>query len=322
MGTRRTTIGRTLSSALPSMDNEIYSRTFTLHSGCQASFSLQTIPAEEVAIKTRVDAMINGRDQSSLTPDSLRDIVQTLKIQQFIPAIGVRRNDDSIEILDGSRRRAAALICQKSLEILVTDSDITPEDARYLAREIQTAREHNLREIGQQIQRMKDSGLSQKEIADIQGLSQAKVTRALQAAMVPQPLIALFPIVAELTHPDYKTLLDIASLLESQHINLGSFVLDIAEKIADLQANSSLAADEQKSQIMAMIRKATSQGESGKAEKTKTTALWQFDDKDRFARKKQKGRSFSYEFNRLPKTVQKELDDVIAETLKRHFSMP
>jgi hypothetical protein len=35
----------------------------------------------------------NGRDQAGLTPDSLRDIIRTIKLQQFFPAIGVRQGD-------------------------------------------------------------------------------------------------------------------------------------------------------------------------------------------------------------------------------------
>jgi ParB family chromosome partitioning protein len=57
-------------------------------------------------------------------------------------------------------------------------------------------------------------------------------------------------------------------------------------------------------------------------EKDKTTAvaLWSFADKDRFARKKTRGRMFSYEFNRQSKELQDELDKVIAETLKKYMT--
>ncbi|WP_312829085.1 ParB family protein, partial [Pantoea anthophila] len=43
-------------------------------------------------------------------------------------------------------------------------------------------------------------------------------------------------------------------------------------------------------------------------------------DKDRFARKKVRGRMFSYEFNRQSKELQEELDKVIAETLKKYLN--
>jgi len=46
-------------------------------------------------------------------------------------------------------------------------------------------------------------------LTELEGLSQAKVTRALQAAAVPQELISLFPVQSELSFSDYKILLEI-----------------------------------------------------------------------------------------------------------------
>ena len=43
----------------------------------------------------------------------------------------------------------------------------------------------------------------------------------------------------------------------------------------------------------------------------------EFDAKGMFARKKVKGRNFSYEFGRLSKEVQAELDRVIGEVLDK-----
>ncbi|WAH61956.1 ParB N-terminal domain-containing protein (plasmid) [Pseudomonas silvicola] len=66
--------------------------------------------------KTYVVMETNGRDQSGLTPESLRDIIRTIKLQQFFPAIGVKRTVSLKKILDGSRRRAAALHCKTGLD--------------------------------------------------------------------------------------------------------------------------------------------------------------------------------------------------------------
>ncbi len=67
---------------------------------------------------------------------------------------------------------------------MVTSDKLTAEEARQLAKDIQTAKEHNIREIGLRLLSLKESGLNQKEIAEQEGLSQAKVTRAIQAATV------------------------------------------------------------------------------------------------------------------------------------------
>lgn len=110
MSAKRITIGRTFSQTpLQTEDaSDGHSQTFILSTGKRALFTLEHITAKEIEEKTYVVMETNGRDQSGLTPESLRDIIRTIKLQQFFPAIGVKHGD-RIEILDGSRRRAAAL---------------------------------------------------------------------------------------------------------------------------------------------------------------------------------------------------------------------
>ncbi|AMB77272.1 ParB family protein [Pantoea ananatis] len=322
MSAKRITIGRTFSQTPLNTEklSDNPSQTFVLATGKRAVFRFKHIPANEIESKTFVTMETNGRDQSGLTPDSLRDIIRTIKLQQFFPAIGVMQGE-RIEILDGSRRRAAALYCKTGLDILVTDAVITPDEARRLAQDIQTAREHNLREVGMRLLALKDGGLSQKEIAENQGLSQAKVTRALQAASVPADLISLFPNQSELTYPDYKALLQAADKLSETGQTVEALINAISAEIDVVSARDGLAEDELKNTILRLIRQG-SQTLVKEPEKDKTTAvaLWSFADKDRFARKKTRGRMFSYEFNRQSKELQDELDKVIAETLKKYMT--
>ncbi|MDF7792315.1 ParB family protein [Pantoea ananatis] len=322
MSAKRITIGRTFSQTPLNTEklSDNPSQTFVLATGKRAVFRFKHIPANEIESKTFVTMETNGRDQSGLTPDSLRDIIRTIKLQQFFPAIGVMQGE-RIEILDGSRRRAAALYCKTGLDILVTDAVITPDEARRLAQDIQTAREHNLREVGMRLLALKDGGLSQKEIAENQGLSQAKVTRALQAASVPADLISLFPNQSELTYPDYKALLQAADKLSETGQTVEALINAISAEIDVVSAGDGLAEDELKNTILRLIRQG-SQTLVKEPEKDKTTAvaLWSFADKDRFARKKTRGRMFSYEFNRQSKELQDELDKVIAETLKKYMT--
>ncbi|MBC0855676.1 ParB family protein [Pantoea stewartii] len=322
MSAKRITIGRTFSQTplTTEKSSELPSQTFVLSTGKRAVFRFNHIPASEVAAKTFVNMETNGRDQSGLTPDSLRDIIRTIKLQQFFPAIGIMQ-DERIEILDGSRRRAAALHCKTGLDVLVTDAAITPDEARKLAQDIQTAREHNLREVGMRLLALKEGGLSQKEIAENQGLSQAKVTRALQAASVPADLISLFPNQSELTYPDYKALLQASDKLSETGQSIDALINAISAEIDVVRARENLAEDELKNNILRLIRQG-SQTLIKEPEKDKTTAiaLWSFADKDRFARKKTRGRMFSYEFNRQSKELQDELDKVISETLKKFMT--
>lgn len=320
MSAKRITIGRTFSQTpmQAGAGENVQTQTFTLATGKRALFRLERIAAQDVDKKTFVLMETNGRDQSGLTPESLKDITRTLKLQQFFPAIGIRHGE-RIEILDGSRRRAAALLCRTGLDVLVTDADITPEEARKLAQDIQTAREHNLREVGLRLQALKEGGLSQKEIAESQGLSQAKVTRALQAASVPVQLIALFPVQSELTYPDYKTLLMAYEQLLEKGETVETMIDTISQEVEVICAKDELAADECKNRLLRLIKSA-SLSLVATQDKTLTRPLWSFADKDRFARKKTRGRMFSYEFNRQSKELQQELDRVIEETLQKYLS--
>ncbi|MXP50158.1 ParB/RepB/Spo0J family partition protein [Pantoea sp. Eser] len=322
MSAKRITIGRTFSQT--PLDNnkegDQHSQTFVLATGKRALFRFERIAANEVETKTFVTMETNGRYQAGLTLDSLRDIIRTIKLQQFFPAIGIMRND-RIEIVDGSRRRAAAIYCKTGLDVLISDAEISADEACRLAQDIQTAREHNLREVGMRLLALKDGGLSQKEIAQNQGLSQAKVTRALQAASVPADLISLFPNHSELTYPDYKALLQAADKLSESGQTVEALIDSISMEIDVICAREGLAEDELKNHILRLIRQGSQTLiKEPEKDKTQATTLWSFADKDRFARKKVRGRIFSYEFNRQSKELQEELDKVIAETLKKYLS--
>ncbi|MEQ5091688.1 ParB family protein [Providencia rettgeri] len=321
MQTKRKTIGRTLSSTpLSHLSLEHnHSQRFTLQSGKSVLFRLEQVPANELEEKTFVRFLVNGRDQAALTEESLSDIIRTIKLQQFFPAIGYRVNN-KIEILDGSRRRAAALFSGVGLSVLVSETEISNEDARQLAADIQTAKEHNLREIGLRLIELRKSGMSQKEIAQVQNMSAAKVTRAIQAASVAQEIIELFPIQADLTYPDYKLLLAIDKIIRSKGIPLQDVISQANHKINDFVINKKVISDEFKCIILDVLKEVTNHLVL-KTEKQSVMvkSLWSFDDKNMYARKRIKGRGFSYEFNRIPKQLQDQLDKLIQENINEYF---
>lgn len=226
-------MGRTLgNSSFSKMLSETESaRTFTLKSAATARFTLTKILHDDIETQTYVDASINGRDQAFLTEESVSDISRTIKLQQFFPAIG-REVDGRIEVLDGSRRRAACLYSGMPFEVLVTKDELSLSDARQLAIDIQTAKEHTLRELGNRLKLMYPEHMNQSDIAAAEGLSPAKVTRAFQAASVPDEVIAVFPSVSELSINDYKTLLDIAEKAASRQISVQELAEGVRERIA------------------------------------------------------------------------------------------
>lgn len=319
---QRKTIGRSINSQSTAEDRSSSERTqfFTLKTGRKVKFTFMTIAPQDVEAKTFVRQETNGRDQEALTKASLKDIIKTIKFQQFFACIGVW-HDDKIEILDGSRRRASAIFVHTGLDVMVTSENLSAEEARQLAKDIQTAKEHNLREIGLRLLPMKERGLNQKEIAEQEGMSQAKVTRALQAAAVPPELIKLFPVQSELGFSDYKMLIDIHQNLNVKGISLEALTECISANLDEIMANSDLPEEDQKHDILKLISKASqSLIAAPPKEKPVVSPLWEFNEKDKFARKRIKGRTFTYEFCRLPKEVQQELDEAINEVLLKRFS--
>ncbi|RVU72255.1 ParB/RepB/Spo0J family partition protein [Pantoea dispersa] len=313
-------MGRTLgNSSFSKMLSETESaRTFTLKSGATARFTLTKILHDDIETQTYVDATINGRDQAFLTEESVSDISRTIKLQQFFPAIG-REVDGRIEVLDGSRRRAACLYSGMPFEVLVTKDGLSLSDARQLAIDIQTAKEHTLRELGNRLKLMYPEHMNQSDIAAAEGLSPAKVTRAFQAASVPDEMIAVFPSVGELSINDYKTLLDIAEKAASRQISVQELAEGVRERIA-LDALTEHDDPAVKAKIIGYFRAASAEPKSTRdAKKVVTEKIAEFGDKKQFARKKTDAekRLVTYEFSRLPVAWQAELDDAVKAVIEK-----
>lgn len=313
-------LGRQLgnSSFSKMMSESENERVFTLKSGAEARFMLTKILHDDIEAQTFVDTSVNGRDQSLLTQESVSDIARTIKLQQFFPAIG-REMEGRIEILDGSRRRAACIFNDTPFEVLVTRDALSLADARQLAVDIQTAREHTLRELGKRLKLMYPSDMKQAEIALAEGLSSAKVTRAFQAAAVPDVMIAVFPSVNELSISDYQTLLDAAEKASAKHISYEDLAAGVRERMA---SDSLIALDEStiKAKILGYFRMESADAKLTRGpKKVITEKIADFADKKQFARKKtdSEKRLVTYEFSRLPAAYQAKLDEAVKAVLER-----
>ncbi|MCG9607984.1 ParB family protein [Vibrio chagasii] len=295
-----------------------HSVVWQLASGNTATFNEMTLSYEQVSNETFVTFDVNGRDQSLLTVESLSDL-NSLEFQQFYPAVG-REIDGKVDVLDGSRRRAWFLLQEgrvKTFRILVTQDELSTADAKSLAKQLQTAKEHNQREIGLQCQiLMKNGELTQEDTAKILNISRQAVGRALKAASIDSKLIALFPVANDLSHTDYSILAKVMKAFTGDKKALSSFIKKITSKAVNAQPEQSQ--EDIKDDLISCIKTELKIAEA-KQESDKATVipLAEFDSKGMFARKKVKGRNFSYEFGRLSKELQAELDTAIQEVLKR-----
>lgn len=294
------------------------SMVWQLASGNKATFNEVTLSHEQVRDDTFVTFDVNGRDQSLLTPESLSDL-DSLKLQQFYPAVG-REVEGKIDILDGSRRRAWFLLQEgkvDSFRVLVTQDDISTADAKALAKQLQTAKEHNQREIGLQCKAIMDSGqYTQEDVAKLIGISRPAVSKALKAASIDSVIIGLFPVANELSHTDYSLLDKVMKALESDRKKISAFTKKVSQQVVNVQPEQS--SDEVKDNIISAIKTELKIVEAKQEkDKAEVTPLAQFDSKGMFARKRVKGRNFSYEFGRLSKEIQDELDKAIEAVLSK-----
>ncbi|MDE1187161.1 MAG: ParB family protein [Pantoea sp.] len=293
-------------------------RVFVLKSGKEARFVLTKVLHDDIETQTYIDSSVNGRDQSLLTEESVADISRTITLQQFFPAIG-REVDDRIEILDGSRRRAACIYNGTPFEVLVTKDELDLADARQLAVDIQTAKEHTLRELGKRLELMYPSDMSQTEIAKAEALSPAKITRALQAASVPDEMISVFPSLSDLAIVDYQFLLDVADKAKAKKIDISDIVAGVRERIEkhdDIDIDDPVT----KAKIIGFFRAESSRLKTPKpGKKPVAENLAVFKDKKQFARKKidAEKRLVTYEFSRISAEVQAEIDAAVRAVMKK-----
>ncbi|MEF1174427.1 ParB/RepB/Spo0J family partition protein [Vibrio sinaloensis] len=165
-------------------------------------FELVRIPAEQVKEQTVVFAE-NAREQSFLNEHALSDVLVTLRERgQQYPAVGRKRQDGRIEVLDGSRRRMSCILAGKEFLVYVGDN-ISSEHAKFLSDVANAHKPLSLFEKGKEMLAKLESGEAedQKALAKMFQCSEALVSGALKAADLPLELLQAYPNVADLGRP-------------------------------------------------------------------------------------------------------------------------
>ncbi|MCG9681665.1 ParB/RepB/Spo0J family partition protein [Vibrio sp. Isolate23] len=166
------------------------------------TFELLRIPASQVADETVVFAE-NAREQSFLNEHALSDVLATLKERgQQYPAVGRKREDGKIEVLDGSRRRMSCILAEKDFLIYVAEN-INSGHAKFLSDVANAHKPLSLYEKGKEMKAKLESGEAedQKALAKMFQCSEALVSGALKAADLPLTLLQAYPNVADLGRP-------------------------------------------------------------------------------------------------------------------------
>lgn len=216
-------------------------KTFTLKNGRQVNFVKRIFNnAEEIEALTKVHEA-NGRNQDLLLVDeSLNELVETMKHGQLYEAIGVERDGVSF-ILDGSRRRTAAILAQSSFVAYVTLDELSQTEAQYISDISKLSKPLTLIEKGQYYQTVKvrEGFDSDVELSEYLSVDAANLSRCLKCYSYPNQLSLAFPLPAGLSSTNWKDIIPLINKYEKiypLHNDNGEVINENLERItAELQ---------------------------------------------------------------------------------------
>lgn len=218
----RKPIGRSVDLDVVSISPE--ETIYTLSTGRKIRFFETYIAADKVETQTYPHKQ-NKRIADDLTRASLELMIDSISRQQYQPVIA-QKIDGKYAAMDGSRRRQAAIFAGRGLKVLFCEEELTKAEVKALAKELQSAKEHSIRENGREFALLVEENpeLNQVEIAGLAGFSQGYVSVALKAWEIPQALIDLYEHPGDITKPEFKVLEKVM-----KHIN--SVGMSVAELI-------------------------------------------------------------------------------------------
>ncbi|EEM8331880.1 ParB/RepB/Spo0J family plasmid partition protein [Salmonella enterica subsp. enterica serovar Durham] len=207
--------------------------------GRDVTFNLKVIPSERVEQTTLVYAG-NERDQELLTESSLGDILPTFRAagQQF-PAFG-RNINGLIEIADGSRRRAAAIISGREYRVLV--GDLRDEDMKWLTKLGNDYQATSAYERGKRYARLlkHQYGNNISQLANDEGVSRKIITRNVKVATLPVEVIRAFPSPGDLSAKSGEALAELLPNYRDELIRVANWIAERRQNGEDIDGEKTL----------------------------------------------------------------------------------
>ena len=176
-----------------SLHPESSTRSITLSSGKVIQLIFQSVEGKNnIESMTKVDDG-NIRDQELLSEGSLTDILSSIENIQLYPAIGYE-SQGIINIVDGSRRRKAAMIKNCRYTIEVTKTPLTKKEAEEIVHLSEQKKKLTYIEWGKFYQSKLDHKLylNTKEMIEAEKISAGLMSLYLNSAQIPSSLLALF----------------------------------------------------------------------------------------------------------------------------------
>ncbi|MGR5448740.1 hypothetical protein ACP3V3_02905 [Vibrio sp. PNB22_3_1] len=192
--------GNTFYKASQSKKKKPFTRTFTMPDGTELIGRHVIVPSAQIEEMVVVHPL-NPRYQKAITAESLGDILPLI-IQGGVQFEGIAvEMDGKFAVLDASRRRMAAIIAKKDLPLWVFESDapLSRKNSEYISEVARASKALSYREEGMLLIKAmhEDPKLNNLEALMDAFRYDAKqertVRRYIDAAIIPQELIDMFP---------------------------------------------------------------------------------------------------------------------------------
>lgn len=217
---------RSLRKKLESSVASSASKVIKLHSGKTVVFHLRQIPAEHIESMTFVDQDVNGRDQNFLSKVNVAEISSTFSDNQYYPAFGYKKSN-KIGLIDGSRRRFVAIQENTPFDVFVCDEEVSKSDLVLLARNMQTAKPHSMREEGLKFALLEKGGVERSAIADSFNKSKSYVSRAIDVSKLNEKWFLLFPNPEKIQSRTLVSLIKVDKTLISKSISVDEMYTNV-----------------------------------------------------------------------------------------------
>lgn len=263
----------------------------------------------------------NGRNQSLLTEAALKPLTLAIERRgQIYPGVGLKHADGRIEVLDGSRRLKVAKGRKTSFLCLVADvssceDSLSNESKAELRRDLQTAVEPSLYELGLECLHLEKTLGSGKAVAEHLAVSEATVSRAKKAAAIPMELMVLFDDFNQLSHPEYTALWKLYVADASETMDFKGLADEVESSLANQDFKD--AAD-QKAAVLKSLKSSAVKSAGGKASKVVSEPLFNSNSNWRGKKKsKPTGRNgylnVVYDLSRVPASVVSQIDELLKQ---------
>lgn len=200
------------------------SKKIKFKSGRTVEFFFVHVDAENVEELTYVEDL-NIRIGDELTRESLAPIIESIKHNQFQPAIA-QKIHDRYSVVDGSRRRKSAIFANVGLDLWYCLETLSKAEVKQLIKEISSAEKFSLRDLGRYFEQLRitDPTLTYDQIAENEGYNKGLISKAITAWEIPSEIIQLFPNPREITYSQFAQLSKIMKKLHNNQWPLTDFI--------------------------------------------------------------------------------------------------